>query len=247
MRLIFIGLCGAAFTGAAIPAKADVLSYCEAYARNQADMHLSGSAVLGSQPKLAAIEQEKRKMLALADCLTLYAPKPVIEAVKEQPEFQPEPVIARAKLEPQPDEPETVTAIPIVTPRAKPKTMVLAEQKTPAKPAAKIEAATAIAPPQKKKPVADAASLVARSPAWKAYCAAKYTAYNPSTDTYTARSGEQRRCRVTKNPAPKQVTKRELPVPAAKGKLPTRAAKSQPLPNATVWDSFDNPGLPISR
>jgi len=246
-----MGLCGVAFAGAAIPAKADVLSYCEAYARNQADMHLSGSAVLGSQPKLAAIEQEKRKTLALADCLTLYAPKPVIEAVKEQPEPQPEPVIVRAKLEPQPDEPETVTAIPIVTPRAKPKTMVHAEQKTPVRPTAKIEAATAIAPAQKKKPVADAASLIAGSPAWRDYCAAKYASYNPSTDTYTARSGEQRRCRVTKNQTPTRVTKTQLPAPTAKSKLPTRAARSQPLPatakEKSPWDSFDNPKLPISR
>ncbi len=229
MRVIFLSLCGVAFAWAACPAQADVLSYCEAYARSQAEMHLSGSAVLGSKPKLTPAEREKRKMLALADCLRLYTPRSNIETAKTTR-----------------DEPETITTI--IMPRAKPKIHVQAGQETPARPAAKIEAATTVTPAQKKKPVADAASLVAGS---KDYCASKYASYNPATGTYTKHSGEQLRCRASIVQAPTRVTKTPLPVPAAKSKLPTRAVKNQPLPGAakekSVWDSFDNPRLPISR
>lgn len=271
MRVILVGLCGVALAWTTLPVKADVLSYCEAYARNQADKHLSGSAVLGSKPQPTAAQREKRKMLALADCLMLYAPKPDTKTVETKPELQPEkaesvtpdpvvtlrnkpimtkPVIKAAAPEAEP-EPETVTAISVVTPRSKPKTIVPVERKNPVNPAAKIEAATAVVPVQKKMPLADSASLVPGTPAWRGFCAAKYASYNPATDTYTARSGLQRPCRASKNQTPTRATKTQLPAPAAKSKLPTRAAKSQPLPEATkkksVWDSFDNPGLHISR
>ena len=73
---IFIGLFGVAL---AVPAQADVRSYCEAYARHQADVRLSGNAILGAKPKLTPEEWEERKTLALADCLTLYTPGAQVE------------------------------------------------------------------------------------------------------------------------------------------------------------------------
>jgi len=74
---IFIGLFGVALIA---PAQADVRSYCEAYARHQADVRLSGNAILGAKPKLTPEEWEERKTLALADCLTLYTPEEQVEA-----------------------------------------------------------------------------------------------------------------------------------------------------------------------
>ena len=164
MRIVFMGFCGVAFIWAALPVKADVVAYCEAYARYQAELHLSGSAVLGSKPKLTADEREKREMLALADCLMLYTP--AIEDVAAEAEPQPETARPRArpkitaksiietvKAPPvsQTDEPQDATEISITTPRAKPKIL--------AKPV--IEAVKAKRDPQPDKPeIFPAISLV---------------------------------------------------------------------------------------
>jgi len=86
MKLLIFTAFGALIL--AVPAQADVRSYCEAYARNQADVRLSGSAILGAKSELSSGAWEERKTLALADCLTLYTaetPKPVVEAVKAKP------------------------------------------------------------------------------------------------------------------------------------------------------------------
>ena len=47
-------------------------------------------------------------------------------------------------------------------------------------------------------PVA-AAGLKPGSDAWKAYCANKYSSFDPAAGTYTGRSGKQRPCLVTRD------------------------------------------------
>lgn len=152
-KLMFVGLC---LTSLAVPAQADVRSYCEAYARNQADVRLSGSAILGAKSKLTPEEWEERKTLALADCLALYTPEPEAKTVMAKPE----PVTAK-------------------------------------KPALEFLAGTS--PAQQELSAAEMAALVPGSAAWNNYCAAKYASFNRETGTYTARSGNQRPCRVTKS------------------------------------------------
>jgi len=223
-----MGLCSLALTIATLPAQADVQSYCEAYARGQADVHLPGSAILGSQPNPMATELKERETLALADCLALYTP--------------------RSRIEPATAEPEADAASPTTAPQLEQETVAPAKQETPVVLKPKRENATK--PTPRKKPV-DIATLVVGSAAWKAYCAAKYASYNPRTDTYTGRSGAQRACRVGKRQAPR-VEKRQAPrvtkrqVTPAKSQLPVRAVKSLPPapPNdKPQWEAFDNPKL----
>lgn len=152
-KLVIIGLY---VTALAAPAQADVRSYCEAYARNQADTRLSGGAILGAKSKLTPEEWEERKTLALADCLALYTPEPEAETAMAKPK----PVTAR-------------------------------------KPVLELLAGTS--PAQQELSAAEMAALVPGSAAWNDYCAAKYTSFNRVTGTYTARSGNQRPCRVTKS------------------------------------------------
>ncbi|MBC8038720.1 MAG: BA14K family protein [Rhizobiales bacterium] len=104
---------------ATVPAQADVRSYCEAYARDQADAHLSGGAILGAKPKPTAEEREERNMLAMGDCLALYTPK--------------------LRIEPVTAKPETITVKPITTTPAK--------LKPPVAPKPKRKAVTAATPP----------------------------------------------------------------------------------------------------
>jgi hypothetical protein len=157
-KLTFIGVCGAALAVAAIPAQADVRSYCEAYARNQADTRLTGSAILGAAAAPSPEERKTRNTLALADCMALYTPKS---------EADTETVMAK---------PELVTA---------------------RKPVLELLAGTS--PAQQELSAAEMAALVPGGAAWNDYCAAKYTSFNRETGTYTARSGNQRPCRVTKS------------------------------------------------
>lgn len=98
-----MGLCVMALACAAIPAKADVRSYCEAYARNQADTRLAGSAILGAKLKPSPEAWKARNARALADCQALYTPKPVAE-----PESVPAKLAAEtAKSETEPTNSET--------------------------------------------------------------------------------------------------------------------------------------------
>ena len=108
---MFVGLC---LTSLAVPAQADVRSYCEAYARNQADVRLSGSAILGAKSKLTPEEWEERKTLALADCLALYTPEAAIETT----------AMAKPEAEPVKAKPKTATA--------KDKLILLARRTAPA-------------------------------------------------------------------------------------------------------------------
>ena len=57
------------------PARADVKSYCVAYARNEANIRLTGSAILGASVKPTPEEWAARNKLALAECLARYEPK----------------------------------------------------------------------------------------------------------------------------------------------------------------------------
>ena len=153
---MFMGLCGAALAVAAIPAQADVRSYCEAYARNQADTRLTGSAILGAAAAPSPEERKARNTLALADCMALYTPKSEAETAMAKPES----VTARKPL---------------------------------------LELLAGTSPAQQELSAAEMAALVPGSAAWNDYCAAKYTSFNRETGTYTARSGNQRPCRVTKS------------------------------------------------
>lgn len=57
------------------PARAGVKSYCEAYARNEANVRLTGSAILGASVKPTPEQWAARNQLALAECLARYEPK----------------------------------------------------------------------------------------------------------------------------------------------------------------------------
>jgi hypothetical protein len=57
------------------PALADVNSYCEAYARDQADAHLTGGAILGTAMVLSPEERDASGKQILAECLALYEPE----------------------------------------------------------------------------------------------------------------------------------------------------------------------------
>ena len=94
---MFLSLWGVALAWSMVPVQADVRSYCEAYARNQADVRLSGSAILGAKSEQSPEAWEERKTLALADCLMLYEPKAEEEeTVAAEPEPEPKPK-AKAK------------------------------------------------------------------------------------------------------------------------------------------------------
>ena len=58
-----------------VSARADVKSYCVAYARNEANVRLTGSAILGPSVKPTPEEWAARNKLALAECLARYEPK----------------------------------------------------------------------------------------------------------------------------------------------------------------------------
>lgn len=214
--LIFISLCGVALSWAAVPAQADVQSYCEAYARDQADERLSGGAILGAKPKLTAAEWKERQKLAMADCLTLYTPQPRIEPVTATPE--------RLTEEPEPVPAKRITIVPL-------------KQKPTVTPKPKQKAAT---PAQKKKSTDDPAALIAGSPAWKNYCAAKHPSYNRETNTYTSLSGKQRPCRLTTTPVPTRATTRAVSTKAIKSAEPVASGEDP-------WKSFDYPDLPLNR
>lgn len=170
--LMIMGLFGVAL---AIPAQADVRSYCEAYARNQADVRLSGSAILGAKPKLTPEEWEERKTLALADCLTLYTTDAASETV--------------AVAEPEP----TVTAKPKATAvKAKPKAAAVKARRGPTLLARRTA-------PAQEESTASTSGLVRGSRAWEDYCAAKYASFNRQTGTYKSYSGKQKPCLVTKS------------------------------------------------
>lgn len=122
-------LWGVALGWTAVPAHADLQTYCEAYARDQAGARLSGSAILGEQSRLAAAERETRKKLALADCLALYTPMVKIEPVTAMPET--------VKADPMEAAPEKPPA------RAKPKTVASAKQRPSGMPKLKPKTVTA--------------------------------------------------------------------------------------------------------
>ncbi|HUR43568.1 MAG TPA: BA14K family protein [Aestuariivirga sp.] len=182
--LIFTGLCATALV---LPAQADVRSYCEAYARDQADTRLSGSAILGARSKPSPQEWEERKTLALADCLTLYTPKsgtetvvaaePETESVAAEPEAKPVPV--KPKAAPVKEKRKTATV------KAKPTLTLLARRTAPAQ--------------QEYSTSETTTSLVPGSQAWKDYCANKYASFNPETNTYKSYGGKQKPCKVTKS------------------------------------------------
>lgn len=89
MRTLYV-LCVSVGCLAGLPAaRADVRSYCEAYARSQADGYLNGSAILNPSAAPGEKDWEIGKNLALAGCLAQY------EAAPEQPQpQQEEPVVA---------------------------------------------------------------------------------------------------------------------------------------------------------
>jgi hypothetical protein len=62
------------FTGS-LPAHADVNSYCEAFARGEADLHLSGGAIFGEAVPVLPTAWQRSHDLAFADCLAQYGSK----------------------------------------------------------------------------------------------------------------------------------------------------------------------------
>ena len=66
------------------PAHADVKSYCEAHARNEANVRLTGSAILGPSVKPTPEEWAASNKLALAECLARYEPKQVGAGVHQE-------------------------------------------------------------------------------------------------------------------------------------------------------------------
>ena len=75
-----------------------------------------------------------------------------------------------------------------VAPAAAPKKKLLKQAAAPLNPAGTATEAAAVV---NAKP-----GLVAGSPEWNEYCAAKYKSFNPDTGTYNSYTGKERRCVV---------------------------------------------------
>lgn len=71
LRMTLLVVAAAMLAGIA-PAHADVTTYCNAYARDAADRHLSGAGLLGTEVATTVGEWEEVNRLALADCLSVY-------------------------------------------------------------------------------------------------------------------------------------------------------------------------------
>jgi BA14K-like protein len=67
----------------AVPARADVQAYCRSYARDQANGHLTGSALLGGSAKISQEEWAAANAQALSDCKAQYDVK---QATTPEPE-----------------------------------------------------------------------------------------------------------------------------------------------------------------
>ena len=119
--------------------------------------------------------------IALAGCLAEYSPAAVAAAT---------PVAKPAAAAPE---------LQGAAPTGKSQAAPAAEPETPA--AAKPEVTVAAAQPASGKPEARN-GLKPGSPEWKAYCASKYTSFDPGKGTYTSRTGVVRPCLVTRTRAP---------------------------------------------
>lgn len=85
------------------PARADVQSYCQAYARDQANGLLSGSAILGGEAQISQEEWANANSRALQDCVGLYE-------VKVEPKPAPAPAeVKPVKKPPRPINKKSVT------------------------------------------------------------------------------------------------------------------------------------------
>jgi len=99
---------------AVVPASADVKTYCQAYARDQANHRLTGNALLnGGAPKMTPEEWGDANSRAMADCMALYEAKaekqPEQQAAPPPPE-PPKPAVAKKIRKPaKPIRKKTVT------------------------------------------------------------------------------------------------------------------------------------------
>lgn len=157
-------------------AKADVSSYCTAYARDAADAALGVTGV-GTLAGTNNDQWAAENTTFLDQCLALYGQQ------QAQPQAATQPAGA-GKVS------QTAAAQP-----AKP---------APAQPAGKQRMkliASAHAPPIASVSPSQGGSGSALQPgtaAWNAYCAKKYTSFNPATGTYKSYKGNNRRCVVTR-------------------------------------------------
>ncbi|MBI2719594.1 MAG: BA14K family protein [Rhizobiales bacterium] len=157
-----------------IAARADVASYCQAYARDEGDAALVGNAIISGKQTgpLSGPDWEARVKAALADCLAQYGATPQSEA---QPVTGATPTVESEKA-------------PAAKPAAKAKP---APQKKAGQ--ARIRSVSPIqgGPPSYAEPAPGSAE-------WNAYCSKKYASFDPATGTYKSLTGKIRPCVYTK-------------------------------------------------
>lgn len=167
-------------------ARADVRSYCTAYARDAADAAL-GVTGAGTLAGANNDQWAAENTTALDQCLALYG-QPQAQAEAAQPTGA-EPAGKQSAA------PAKVAAAPAP-----------AAQRHASPPAGKQRMkliASAHAPPiasvSPSQGGAGNSGLQPGTAAWNAYCAKKYTSFNPATGTYKSYKGNQRRCVVTRH------------------------------------------------
>jgi hypothetical protein len=79
--ILVVALCVSGFPSA----RADVMTYCEAFAKSEADHYLPGSAIVGKVGPVNPEDWQKSHDNALADCLAQYGAGPARAAPLDSP------------------------------------------------------------------------------------------------------------------------------------------------------------------
>lgn len=185
-RPIFIAAFGLAFwAGGAV---ADVTSYCTAYARDTADAALGVTGVgtlAGSGNDQWTAENDR----AMKSCLAVYGQS---QPAGEMQQAQPAEVAG---------ETDAAQATPAAEPQAAPAKPKPARVVKRGKPRMRLLSSAHAAPLPGVSPSqqgSGGSTLQPGSAAWNAYCARKYSSFDPATGNYKSYKGAARRCKVTR-------------------------------------------------
>lgn len=170
-------------------AVADVKGYCRAYARNEANVHLAGRAVLdlNDATEMSRQDWSQWNKQAFADCMAQYEPEQVAETPAEVPVEAP-PVVP---AQPAPSQGKKAKSKPVDVKIADVKSAT-AKSKNNSKIKSLFDRTkTALATGKPGK-------LAPGSAEWKAYCAKKYVSFDPDTGTYLSLNRQRRPCKMPK-------------------------------------------------